>query len=93
MNACPKCRGTGFVGYRRDGGICYRCGGAGKIGTHEPAQVRTQEPIAAPAAAPAPTPIVPKRPRTLSDDPAEQWLYDLFSGHYNPADKLAAPTP
>jgi DnaJ-class molecular chaperone len=28
-NACPKCNGSGYVGYRRAGGICFRCDGTG----------------------------------------------------------------
>jgi len=28
-NRCPRCGGTGYVPYDRDGGICYGCWGTG----------------------------------------------------------------
>jgi DnaJ-class molecular chaperone len=30
-NSCPKCHGTGNVGYRRANGVCFRCNGFGFI--------------------------------------------------------------
>ena len=31
---CPKCNGTGHVGYRKDFGICYRCNGFGTLNSN-----------------------------------------------------------
>lgn len=28
---CPKCRGTGRVGFAREAGRCFKCGGSGKL--------------------------------------------------------------
>ena len=36
-NACPKCNGTGRLGYRRASGVCFRCSGAGLVPSKEAA--------------------------------------------------------
>lgn len=38
-NACPKCFGSGKLGYRRANGVCFRCNGLGLLPSAESSQI------------------------------------------------------
>lgn len=91
-NACPKCNGSGRVGYRRANGICFRCGGAGFIS--DPALRAELEAFAAERQARLRAPLPPQAPAPPAPPPAavdgedpEAWLLALFTAE----DETAQP--
>jgi hypothetical protein len=89
MNTCHKCHGSGNVGYRRAGGVCFRCNGTGSIlseSSHEAAAS-----INATLARSAQTYAPAEMPAEIALDP--NWLLNLFAGGGTVEESGITPLP
>ena len=73
-NACPKCNGTGRLGYRRSNGVCFRCNGAGLVPSKEAAGLA--EVLRQNAAHRKQTQVAPAAMPPVENS---DWLFQLFA--------------
>lgn len=77
-NSCPRCLGSGKLPFRRSGGVCFRCNGAGFISTLTVAEkMEISDAIDFyRSSRPAPVEAVAIAPATEAD---ENWFWNLFA--------------